>query len=713
MKEVTEHMEHYLAHSPTDANPIGQPLKEHLENVAKLAGDFARAFGEKDGQLCGLYHDIGKYSEAFQRRLAGSLERVDHSSAGALLLFDHKNGPAAMCIAGHHAGLADLGSRNDLTDTFMARINHARREGLEDCSAWRFEISSDIPSGYVNRPGIGNFFYTKMLFSALTDADWLDTEAYYLNRTPERRDCDIKELANQLDRYVEAWGAPTNEINRRRCHIRESAIEHAADQVGLFSMTVPTGGGKTLASMAFALHHAAERGQKRVIYVIPYCSILEQTQTVFEGIFGKDVITAHYSGADFDRPESEADTRAFSTENWEAPIILTTAVQFFESLFSNKPGRNRKLHNIAKSVIVFDEAQMLPVPFLKPCLAGICQLVEHYGCSAVLCTATQPAIEPILKKYLPEVHIQELCPEPENMYQAFRRVTYVDDGKLSDEELVEHLAERKQVLCVVNSRRQAQALYHALGAEEGNYHLSTMMIPFDRKRILEEIRERLRDGKPCRVVSTSLIEAGVDVDFPEVYRALAGLDSIIQSGGRCNREGKRSREGSLVHIFRTDTKAPRMLEQNISAAMRTLRRFEQADSPAAIWDYFQFLLYGLKDEHQLDKEEIIPCAERLMFQTISDRFRLIDGADYTVYIPVGEGTALAEKLRRGEVSRGLMRQLSQYAVSVYRQYFDDLKQAGSMEIITANAGILRDLSLYSPDTGLPFDISEQSQAIFV
>lgn len=703
----------YLAHSATNTSLDGQPLKQHLCNVAKLAAEFSDAFGAQDGRLCGLYHDIGKYSEAFQRRLAGSTERVDHSTAGALLLLEHRNVPAAMCIAGHHAGLADLGTKNDLADTFMARINHACREGLEDCGAWRSEIPGTIPSGYENRPGLGNYFYTKMLFSALTDADWLDTEAYFLNRPLTRTCCDLKALADQLDHYVEAWGPATNEINRRRCRIRESAIEHAADHTGLFSMTVPTGGGKTLASMAFALHHAAAHGQKRVIYVIPYCSILEQTQVVFEGIFGKDVITTHYSGADFDRPESDADMRVFSTENWEAPIILTTAVQFFESLFSNKPGKNRKLHNIAQSVIVFDEAQMLPVPFLQPCLASICQLVEHYGCSAVLCTATQPAIEPVLKKYLPKVHMQELCPEPENMYQAFRRVTYVDDNELSDEALVEQLAQRKQVLCVVNSRRQAQALYRALGTGEGNYHLSTMMIPFNRKRILREIRERLQNGQPCRVISTSLIEAGVDVDFPEVYRALAGLDSIIQSGGRCNREGKRPCADSLVHIFRTEAKAPRMLEQNISAAMRTLRRFEQADSPEAIRDYFRFLLYGLKEDGQLDREEIIPCAERLMFQTVSNRFRLIDGAGYTVYIPIGEGAALAEKLRRGEVSRGLMRQLGQYAVSVYRQYFEDLKRTGALEIISDNAGILCDLSLYSPDTGLPFDISEQNQAIFL
>ena len=253
------------------------------------------------------------------------------------------------------------------------------------------------------------------------------------------------------------------------------------------------------------------------------------------------------------------------------------------------------------SVIVFDEAQMLPVPFLKPCLAGICQLVESFGCSAVLCTATQPAVEPLLKEYLPDHMVRELCPEPEQMYQAYRRVTYVDEGELSDEGLISQLRERQQVLCVVNSRRQAQALFRALETEEGTYHLSTTMIPFDRKRVLNEIRDRLKKGLACRVISTSLIEAGVDVDFPEVYRALAGLDSIIQSGGRCNREGKRSPEESKVHIFRTEAKAPQMLEQNISAAARILRGFEQPDSPEAIHAYFQFLLYTLKDEKQLDE----------------------------------------------------------------------------------------------------------------
>lgn len=703
----------YLAHSATEERPEGQPLKEHLENVAALTAMFSKAFDEENGRLCGLYHDIGKYSEAFQRRLGGSREQVDHSSAGALVMFEKQKPQVSMCIAGHHAGLADLGTRNDLSDTYMARINRARGGELEDCSAWKNELPTDIPVGYAPRQGIENYFYTKMLFSALTDADWLDTEAYYQKRPVIVTEPDLKHLRDRINAFIAPWWDATSEINRRRCRILKAAIEHGEDNPGLFTMTVPTGGGKTVSSMAFALHHAVRHEKKRIIYVIPYCSILEQTQGVFESIFGKEPITAHYSGAEYEHPENKEDQRAFSAENWEAPVILTTAVQFFESLFSNRPGKNRKLHNIAESVIVFDEAQMLPVPFLRPCLAGICELVKSYGCSAVLCTATQPALDPLLQEFLPGFPATELCPEPEKMYQDFRRVSFVDDGALPDEELVQQLRQRRQVLCVVNSRRQAQALYHALEAEEGSFHLSTMMIPADRKRVLQIIRQRLRNGEPCRVISTSLIEAGVDVDFPEVYRALAGLDSVIQAGGRCNREGRRTSEESKVHVFRTEAKAPGMLEQNISAAARTIRQFSDIGSPEAIQSYFQFLLYSLKDIKQLDEKEIISCAEQMKFKTVSERFRIIDGAGYTIYVPVGEGVALAEKLRQNGPNRALLRQLGQYAVSVYRQYFEELCRTGALDQISENAGILQNTGLYSSETGLPFELSEQSQTIFI
>jgi CRISPR-associated endonuclease/helicase Cas3 len=298
------------------------------------------------------------------------------------------------------------------------------------------------------------------------------------------------------------------------------------------------------------------------------------------------------------------------------------------------------------------------------------------------------------------------------MYQAFRRVSYVDEGELSDDALVAQLSEKSQVLCVVNSRKQAQKLYQCLEGD-GNYHLSTMMIPQDRKRVLRAIRERLKAGKACRVISTSLVEAGVDLDFPEVYRALAGLDSIIQAGGRCNREGKRLPEESLVHIFRSEAKPPQMLEQNISAARRTLRNHTQVDSPEAVHNYFSFLLYTLRGEERLDEKNILPDAEKLRFQTVSRAFHLIDGADYTVYVPIDEGADLIRRLRREGLSRSLLRALGQFSVGVYRQYFERLRDAGALELVSDNAGILADLNLYSRETGLPFEISEQNQGIFI
>ena len=697
----------YLAHSSTENHPEGQSLKEHLENVSELAELFAQQFGTGDGRICGLLHDIGKYSDAFQQRLAGNTERVDHSSAGALVMFEKRNIPVSMCIAGHHTGLADMGTKNDLSETFMARINHAK-EGLEDCSAWRSEITDDIPVGSIRRKDDDYFFYIKMLYSALTDADWLDTEAYFSNKPVSIKKTDLILLKEKLDHYVSSWWNPKNEVNRRRCKILRAAIDCGEDAPGLFSLTVPTGGGKTVSSMAFALNHALHHGKQRIIYVIPYCSILEQTQSVFEKIFGREFITAHYSGAELENPEGSEQTTFFSAENWDAPIILTTAVQFFESLYSNKPGKNRKLHNIANSIIIFDEAQMLPVPFLKPCVYGICKLVENYECSAVLCTATQPVLDPLLREFLPEASVREMCPDPEQMYKDFRRVQYTDDGALSDEELIKQLRSKKQVLCVVNSRQQAQKLYQSLSDQEGAFHLSTMMTPYDRKSELELIRRRLKNGQKCIVISTSLIEAGVDVDFPEVYRALAGLDSIIQAGGRCNREGMHPMEESVVHIFRADAKPPRMLEQNVSAASRTLQKCEQADSPEAIHDYFQFLFYRLKDESQLDERDIIPSIKELKFKTIAEQFSIIDGADYSVYIPVGEGKKLIEELQREGPSRHLLRQLGQYTVNVYHNYFEELRLNGAIETISDHVGVLINRDLYSQKIGLPFTISEQN-----
>ncbi|MGI5972124.1 MAG: CRISPR-associated helicase/endonuclease Cas3, partial [Oscillospiraceae bacterium] len=384
---------------------------------------------------------------------------------------------------------------------------------------------------------------------------------------------------------------------------------------------------------------------------------------------------------------------------------------FFESLYANRPSRCRKLHNIAGSVIIFDEAQMLPVPYMIPCLYAVAELIKNYGCTAVLCTATQPSLGELLSELLPEYTPTELCPNVEGMYEFFRRVTYAKEGKLSDEEVARRLMEEKQALCIVNNRKQAQAIY-ALLKGEGTYHLSTAMTAYDRRYTLKQIRARLKSGQNCLVVSTSLIEAGVDVDFPAVYRSVAGLDSIIQAGGRCNREGRRPANKSVVHIFETEQKPPEILRQNIAAAERVIRDFEDVSAPDAVKSYFDFLLYKLKDRKELDKREIMQSMEAGEFASVAERFHIIENSDYTVYVPVKEGEQLVRRLREYGPSRSLLRKLGQYAVGVHPAHFRTLVETGAAERLSGNTAILCDMEIYSEKTGLALS-AEEGKAIFI
>ncbi len=475
---------------------------------------------------------------------------------------------------------------------------------------------------------------------------------------------------------------------------------------GLYTLTVPTGGGKTVASMAFALNHAKNHGMGRIIYIIPYTSIIEQTHAVFSEIFGEENVVAHYADVQYKTEEDGAytDRRRLAAENWDAPIILTTSVQFFESLYANRPSRCRKLHNIAGSVLIFDEAQMLPVPYLRPCVSAIAQLVDRYGCTAVLCTATQPSLNPLFDACRRENTLREICPWDLAEDPVFRRVTFAREGTLNNARLADRLGAEKQVLCVVNSRRQAQELY-ALLEEEGSYHLSTTMYPLHRRRVLGEIRGRLREGQPCRVVSTSLVEAGVDVDFPTVYKALAGLDSMLQAAGRCNREGRRPAKDSIVHLFKSEAWAPEVIRQNVAAAEGTLRTFEDLLSPRTVEAYFQLLYYTLKGPAALDAKGILAEIQDsfMPFASVASRFRLIEGADHFIYIPLEGGEALAEELKYAGVSRGLMRRLGPYAVGVYPRQFQALTECGAAQRVTENTAVLCDLAQYSKTTGLSLE----------
>lgn len=696
--------EKYLAHISNDKRE--QTILEHLNGTAELCARYASAFGaEEQGHLAGLAHDLGKYSNFFQHRIRGSTEHVDHATAGAAECCKLEQSCAAFAVAGHHGGLPDGGGQGDHYEdgTFCGRMKKTALGKLEPYDAWQQEIQLPAVPQPMFSDLLEEMFFTRMLYSCLVDADFLDTEAFMAGKEQERGGGDRMEiLEKKLQAYISTWFPPRTELNQERCAILQRCLEQGeCRKPGLFTLTIPTGGGKTVASLAFALRHARAHSLRRIIYVIPYTSIIEQNAQVFRDILGERNVLEHHSGVLYDskdetRPDNIRLARA--TENWDMPVVVTTAVQFFESLFANRPSQCRKLHNLAQSVIIFDEAQMLPVPYLRPCVFAISQLVKNYGASAVLCTATQPALDGIFKEFLPGQPAVEICPAFQ--HNIFRRVTFRQAGKLPPETLAEQINGQKQALCIVNSRKSAQTIYSLLN-KEGSFHLSTLMYPAHRKTMLEEIRARLRDGLPCRAVSTSLIEAGVDVDFPAVFREEAGLDSILQAAGRCNREGKLSADESIVTIFQGETAPPSLFEIPVAAGRQALKRYDQPDSPEAIRYYFQELL-DLKGSAVLDQKKILSMMKQefMPFRKVAEKFHLIDSETKTVYIPLGEGEELVQKLRSGESSRELFRALGQYSVSIYPQHFQSLDLAGDLEVLEDGVAVLTNLTLYDNDIGL-------------
>lgn len=528
----------FIAHKRKEDNAV-QLTKDHLLQTAKLCGTFAAAFRQEElGYITGLFHDIGKYSLEFQKHIInGDNAKVDHATAGMQELLKRGLIEAAFCAAGHHGGIPNGGDKKDSKDmpSLMGRMKKEIPNYQAALSEIEVpEVKRQVPEGLVSQ-----FFFIRMLYSCLVDADYLDTEAFMTaGRVKRGNHAGMETLLAKLNDFIDAQNflCPTSEkiIDTYRTRILKACIKGAKKPRGLYSLTVPAGGGKTIASLAFALNHAVENGLERVIYVIPYCSIIDQTASKFKEILGADCILEHHSGSEYETNENGIDHEGknkfvLATENWDMPVVITTSNQFFESLYANRSSKCRKLHRIANSVVIFDEAQMIPVPYLKPCVSAIGQLTEHYRSSVVLCTATQPALDAIFEelghKKLSRI---ELVPDVEQTYSALRRTAFQYIGKITDDELTARLQEQHQTLCIVNSRKQAKVIFENLTGE-GNYHLSTLMCSEHRRRVLDEIRIRLNEKLPCRVVSTSLIEAGVDLDFPIVYRGAAGLDAMIQA----------------------------------------------------------------------------------------------------------------------------------------------------------------------------------------
>lgn len=710
----------YLAHR--NDNGKKQLLKEHLEKTALLCGKFADRFGAYEwGYCCGLLHDLGKYSLKFQERINGSGQKADHSTAGAKLCWEKKGYYQFLsyCIAGHHTGLLDTGSKSDTSSsgTMMGRI----KKNIDDYQAYKKELEiptiKNIPFHPVRGENMDFFcsMLIRMLYSCLVDADYLDTEAFMAEESIRDSGESIEALFHKLNAYISAWlkHSDLDTVNGRRTEILKHCIAMGEEGQGLFRLTVPTGGGKTISSLAFALKHALKHHMDRIIYVIPYTSIIEQNAKIFADILGERNVLENHCNVDYESSE-ELRPMQLAAENWDKPVIVTTNVQFFESLFSNRSSKCRKLHNIANSVIIFDEAQMLPNDYLKPCMHAIEQILRYYHSSVVLCTATQPALKDLLS---PEIKATELCPRMECQFSFFKRASIKNLGTIPKNDLIRRLKSERQALCILNTRKDTQKIYQNIKGK-GIYYLSTTMYPVHRNRILDAIRKRLQCQEKCIVISTSLVEAGVDLDFQTVYRQLAGMDSIIQAAGRCNREGKRGLSECFTYIYKLEKMkyAPGQRQQMevTESLISDNRDFEDLET---ITSYFEMLYHFRGDS--LDKKEIMEnfSGKNFKFAKTGREFQLIEENTKVIMIPKEEeAERILGQIEMKGFTKELVRKMGKYCVAVYENDFQKMFVAGMVKGISSDLKddyfVLADMEKYSEDMGLELDVGD-GEAIII
>ena len=713
----------YIAHK--DGERV-QSVKAHLEGTAERAGDFAEKFGKREwGYCCGMLHDIGKYAKEFQKKIQENTDdRVDHATAGAQVCKEQGRYYPILsyCIAGHHAGLPDYGN-TAISSSLCGRW----KKRICDYQAYKDEIripeldTEPIAFDKDRNMDFALGTFIRMLYSCLVDADFLDTELFMKNGDTGRNSGESMEiLQNRLKNHISEWLKNTDEdtINGRRTEILNNCIREGKQKEGIFRLTVPTGGGKTVASLAFALEHAVKNHKDRIIYVIPYTSIIEQNAQVFREILGEENVLENHYNVDYESSE-EFKPMQLASENWDKPVVVTTNVQFFESLFANKSSKCRKIHNIANSVVIFDEAQMLPMDYLKPCIAMLQELVDSYSASIVLCTATQPALDSFFSK---NELIKELCPRMEEQFSFFKRVNYQNLGKIRQDHLIEKLKKENNALCIVNTKKAAQVIYKELHGE-GIYHLSTSMYPKHRKRVLKTIRERLKNSEKCIVISTSLVEAGVDLDFATVYRQIAGLDSMIQAAGRCNREGKRELSNSIVCIFDLEEfQIAQRQRQQIDVSKGILQDYTDIADLKAITDYFTRLYHSRGTS--LDKKKIMDEFQKMEcnFAKVAKEFKLIEENTKTIFINRElDAEELLQELRIKGVTKEKMRKAGQYCIQVYdntqseNTFFDKLNGAGMLRPIAEEMQDFYELvdgEQYSEEYGLDFSL-EDGIALFV
>ena len=723
-----------IAHKKPDSDMV-QTIVEHSHATAKLAEQFSVEPLKQINYCMGLLHDIGKYQRSFQDRINGAKNiKVEHSVCGAVeakKLFG--NNPAVLmmqyCIAGHHSGIPDGGVQSD-THNDSSLYGRLKRESLsEDYSDYKAEITIRQPdiSGFVNymqkcpqcRKDMECFietfaFITRYCFSCLTDADSLDTAYFCSGRKDVELTSDFKTCLDKIDQKLAGF-RPETVLQKSRSVLQQQVYDKVSSDSEIYLMNMPTGSGKTICSMKFALERAIKTGKKRIIYVIPYNSIIDQTVDEFEKTFGESAqILRHQSSFCIDDTDKDEDYRQHLknvTENWNAQIIVTTSVQFFESVYANKRNRLRKLHNMADSIIIFDEAHLMPVEYIKPCLRAVSYITRLLNSEAIFLTATMPDFNDLIKKYaLNDSQITDLITD-RSLFGNFKKGQFINLGEISEEELLSRASSKPSSLIVVNKRSTASKLYKMLPDNKyKKYHLSTYMTAYDRKRVIDSIKKELAqlyednplldnvpEDRHIVVISTSLIEAGVDLDFFTVYRELSGLDSILQAGGRCNREGKR--QNSIISIFRFN-KLQEGIKENITRSLT--ESYTDISSPECIEEYYR-RIYDLNDEKireqtiakDVSKINSIPFAE------YAEKFRLIKHSTVSVAVECNdESKELISQLRACSFTDH--RKLRKYCFTVYKYELEKLTEQGAVK---EYGGIwcLENKDYYDPDMGISFE----------
>ena len=694
-----------------------QTNEAHQEGVARLASQFAADFGMAEwGQVLGLLHDKGKEKKAFQQHIIkesglDSTVKVEgdyrHAYVGALLakkMFPKFHLLMDNALMGHHRGFYDHGEMKEM-------MSLAIPQDVSIC-----KISANLRLPQINPPKEGYqkdiHHLQRILYSCLVDADFLDTEAFMMPEQSKLRGghATMKQLEEKLDAFLRALkeNAIDSEVNRIRNEVQQYCLSEGAKEEGFYSLTVPTGGGKTLSSVLWAIKHALRNELKRIIIAIPYTSIITQTASVLRSIFGDENVLEHHSNVNLsDDENSETRKRLkLATENWDYPIVVTTNVQLFESLFSNKPSDCRKLHNLAKSVLILDEVQTLPIEFLQPIVDTLDTLNRVFGTSILFTTASQPVLTGEIVgtnkmnsfEGLPE--IKEIIPEEARLHDRLRRVRLeFDDTRSSYDDVVERMEEHPRVLCIVNTRKDAKEIYNCLPKEGICLHLSRMMCPDHVRTTIEEVKKALKDNSNAivRVVATQLIEAGVDIDFPVVFRQEAGLDSVLQAAGRCNREGHLEMGSAFVFSLQKPL-PPGFITQTNNARLGMGKQHDWF-SPEAMTAYFQQLYSRIENFDKAHIKELLYKPE-MQFETAASEFRLIDDNTTSVIVNWKNSMDLVERLKNEGPTYRLMKALSQYSVNVRERDMKKLFGMGAIEELFEGVFVISDKAFYDEQVGL-------------